>query len=266
MAYIYHKHDLMEYILDIDEVYSPNGVKVAEVGRSVPKSGKVVEKRADRNQIHFILGGVCTFSCGGETAKLSCGDAASVRMGEEYCETMLECGESHRHLWINYTGDPYPELPRFFSFAPYKTRVSDAFDGLFGNPGETSDFRMLSVFYGILALIKSGTPRHDSENAYVAECRRYIRANYAAHIGLSDAAAHLGITPKYLSRIFSRETGTTFGEYLTHTRLSVAEAELCRDCETVENVARSVGYSDPLYFSRVFKKHCGVPPSEYGKR
>ena len=265
MAYIYHKNDLMEFILDIDAKDSANGVRVAEVGRSAPKSGKVVTKRAECNQLHFILGGNCTFSCGGATADLSSGSAASVRKGEEYRETMLDCGESHRHLWINYTGDPYPELLRFFSFAPYKTKVSDDFDELFRNPDGASEFQLLSVFYGLLALIKNGSPVQSNENAYVAECRRYIRAHYAEKIGLSDAADRLGITPKYLSRIFRRETGVTFGEYLTHTRLAVAEAELCGNESTVECVARNVGFDDPLYFSRVFKKHCGVPPSRYGK-
>lgn len=267
MAYIHHRNNVMEYILDIDRE-STDGVRVTEIGRSTPMREKTVENRAPCNQLHFVTDGKCHVLCGGDEAELCPGKAVSIRRGEYYTETMIDDDASlthHRHIWINYIGEPYRDLPRFFSFSPYKSRIDDIFDELFRRSDRINEFMLLSALYGIFALIKSEAAQDSSENSYIAECRRYLRANYAENIRLSDAARHLGITPKYLSRLFRAVTGVTFGEYLAHTRLSVAEAELCKRSDTVENIARSVGFSDPLYFSRVFKKHYGVPPSEYGR-
>ena len=268
MAYIHHRNSIMEYILDIDRE-STDGVRVTEIGRSTPNRGKTVVNRAMCNQIHFVMDGKCHVSCGGDEAELCPGKAVSIRCKEEYTESMIDTDEAsshHRHVWINYLGEPYRELPRFFAFAPYKSRIDDMFDERFRCADTINEYKLLSALYGIFALVKSESVHENSENAYIAECRRYLRENYAENIRLSDAAGHLGITPKYLSRLFRAVTGVTFGEYLAHTRLSVAEAELCKRSDTVENIARSVGFSDQFYFSRVFKKHYGVPPSEYGRK
>jgi AraC-like DNA-binding protein len=70
----------------------------------------------------------------------------------------------------------------------------------------------------------------------------------------------------YLCRLFRQELNTTPHKYLANLRLETAATMLRQvDGRSVTEIARMCGYSDPLYFSRVFKKRYGVSPREYGK-
>ena len=67
----------------------------------------------------------------------------------------------------------------------------------------------------------------------------------------------------YFSAQFKQHTGKTFVEYLTDVRLEQAKELLSfHDMKTYE-IAESVGYSDPQYFSVIFKRHVGVSPKQY---
>ena len=70
----------------------------------------------------------------------------------------------------------------------------------------------------------------------------------------------------YLCRLFRQELNTTPHKYLANLRLETAANMLRQgDGRSITEIARMCGYSDPLYFSRVFKKRYGVSPREYGK-
>ena len=72
------------------------------------------------------------------------------------------------------------------------------------------------------------------------------------------------LSPVYFSRLFSKETGITFIEFLTESRMEEA-ARIMKDQPElgVAQVARRVGYKDPDYFSRVFRKRYGRTPSSF---
>ena len=63
--------------------------------------------------------------------------------------------------------------------------------------------------------------------------------------------------------VFKKETGKTFVGYLTDFRMEKAERMLLETDEKTYIIAQEVGYSDPNYFSYVFKKQFGVSPSKY---
>ncbi len=91
----------------------------------------------------------------------------------------------------------------------------------------------------------------------------YIQANYREGITQEQVAQAVHLSPGYLSRLFRKEQGVTFSEYLTSLRLEKAQ-QLLRTSElSIGEIAAEVGYSDPNYFSRVFSKTCGMSPSEF---
>lgn len=91
----------------------------------------------------------------------------------------------------------------------------------------------------------------------------YLLENYSKQISLKDVADHVYVSSYYVSRMFKKETGKTFTEYLNEIRVNKAE-ELLKDphFKTYE-VAEMVGIPDPHYFSRLFKKIKGVPPTAF---
>ncbi len=97
----------------------------------------------------------------------------------------------------------------------------------------------------------------------VQEARRFIESNFSRDISLDDVAGSVDVSPYYFTRMFKEETGETFVEYLTRVRIEHAR-ELIRDqALPIWEVSQAVGYSDPNYFSRIFKKTVGKTPSEF---
>lgn len=93
--------------------------------------------------------------------------------------------------------------------------------------------------------------------------KEYIKANYSNSITLEDVAREINISPQYLSKLFKEETGENFIDYLTSIRIKIAKSLLESDERSVKEISLSIGYSDPNYFSRIFKKIVGVTPTEY---
>ena len=104
-----------------------------------------------------------------------------------------------------------------------------------------------------------------TENDLVLKVIAFIRDNYARDISLSEAAELCGVSVEYLSRLFQQETGAKFTAFLQNFRISIAKRMLLDDKKKVYEVAEAVGYHDQKYFVSVFKKLCGVTPSEFRK-
>ncbi len=95
----------------------------------------------------------------------------------------------------------------------------------------------------------------------------YIDENYSTEgLSLNDVASHVGLSPNHLSTVFSQKTGKTFIKYLTDRRISRAKELLrCTGKKSAE-ISALVGYSDPHYFSSLFKKTTGITPKEYRQK
>lgn len=90
-----------------------------------------------------------------------------------------------------------------------------------------------------------------------------LTACYAQEISLEEIAQTLGVTPQYLSKIFRNETGRTFKEHLIDLRISEARRLLRGTPLSAREISYAVGYNDPNYFVRLFKKITGLTPKEY---
>ena len=95
----------------------------------------------------------------------------------------------------------------------------------------------------------------------------YIEKNYMnVNMSLNMVCAHLCMSTSYFSTIFKNATGETFVEALTRVRMEKAKKLLESTSMKSYEVALSVGYNDPHYFSSIFKKHMGMTPTEYSKQ
>ncbi|MCL2225990.1 MAG: AraC family transcriptional regulator [Defluviitaleaceae bacterium] len=90
---------------------------------------------------------------------------------------------------------------------------------------------------------------------------RFIAENHAKHIVIADVASAVSLNPVYFGTLFKRETGMTFRDYLNTIRINQAEDMLRAGTYNVTEVAAFCGFSDVFYFSRLFKKYKGIPPS-----
>lgn len=101
--------------------------------------------------------------------------------------------------------------------------------------------------------------------ASVKEALGYLHAEYRRHLTLERVAAAAGISKYYLAREFHRLTGMTVITYLNTLRCEKAKPLLSEGRESIEEVARAVGFSGATYFARIFRETVGMLPSEYRK-
>ncbi|MGB9975677.1 response regulator transcription factor [Thermovenabulum sp.] len=94
---------------------------------------------------------------------------------------------------------------------------------------------------------------------------KYINENYDKDLKLKEITKMIYVNTEYFSRLFKKEVGCTYAEYITRVRIESARKYLSNPSLSVADVAKKVGYQDPNYFSKVFKKVIGITPSDYRK-
>ena len=82
---------------------------------------------------------------------------------------------------------------------------------------------------------------------------------------LQTAAAHVNLSPVYVSQYFKEKTGVHFIDYLIHVKMQHAARLLAEPKMKLWEISEMVGYSNEKNFSRAFKKHYGISPNEYRK-
>lgn len=109
--------------------------------------------------------------------------------------------------------------------------------------------------------------RVDSSKLLIEKAKHYIHDNYSdSEISVEKLCKHLHVSPTYFSTIFKKETKYSFINYLTSVRLEQAVNLLNTTDYKSYIIAEKVGYPEANYFSYVFKKQYGVPPSKYRSR
>ncbi|MCL2031076.1 MAG: AraC family transcriptional regulator [Oscillospiraceae bacterium] len=120
-------------------------------------------------------------------------------------------------------------------------------------------FLLILHRYLELTVYNSGTAQADPR---IKAAIQFMTDHFAEPLTLSAAAETTGLTPAYFGTLFKQATGMTFRQYLTAIRLNQAENMLRHSGYSVNEAAQECGFSDLFYFSRVYKRVKGVPPSQ----
>lgn len=100
---------------------------------------------------------------------------------------------------------------------------------------------------------------------YIKKAIEYIEMNYSRKMSIAELAHHLGLDRSYLGSVFKEQLDTSMQYFLIQYRLNKA-CELMKNASlSIGDVSRSVGYDDPLLFSKLFKRNRGISPREYRK-
>lgn len=97
------------------------------------------------------------------------------------------------------------------------------------------------------------------------KAKEYIRVHYASEVTLEDVAILVNLSPNYFSNLFKEEFGETFIEQLTRIRMENARELIEENAHSLKEISFLVGYKDPNYFSRVFKRFYNSSPRNYQK-
>ena len=119
-------------------------------------------------------------------------------------------------------------------------------------------FRLLA---GRICEVKQGRNHRLVETA-----RRIIDSGFAGDVSLESVSNAVNLSPRHFSKVFKDVTGTTFIDYLTALRITRAKELMTTTDKSVKEICYEVGYGDPNYFSRLFRKQTGMSPTEFARR
>lgn len=94
---------------------------------------------------------------------------------------------------------------------------------------------------------------------------KYLNENYVEDISLYTLSKNMYLSPVYISKIFKEVMGDSPINYLIQIRLSKSKELLTNSKLSIKNIAKMVGYDDPYYFSKLYKKYYGISPNKARK-
>ena len=180
--------------------------------------------------------------------------------------------EESRYMSINFNADIVHPKPVVFSLSDFSEAdyICSHFSDLWKLGNQADRYKCFSMFYSLLSFISN------IENLNYSDKRKFEIIKPAVsylkkHIfdcNLKAEKLHLqcGISDTYFRKIFTLKFGTSPQKYIISKRMIQAKSLIDNcDFDTINEVALSVGYNDPLYFSKAFKKKYGVSPSTVTK-
>lgn len=105
-----------------------------------------------------------------------------------------------------------------------------------------------------------------TDTLLIEEIERYLREHLSEDNSIVVICKRFSISQPYLSRLFKKNEGCTYNDYLIRMKISEAKRLLTyRQDFLIGQIAELTGFSDQFYFSKVFKNLCGLTPSEFRK-
>ncbi|RUS42647.1 response regulator [Cohnella sp. AR92] len=99
----------------------------------------------------------------------------------------------------------------------------------------------------------------------IQQIKQYIIEHSHKDISLDAIGKRVGLSPFYISKMFKDQLGVNYIDFLTECRIEKAKQLMGDPERSLKEITFEVGYRDPNYFSKVFKKMCDVSPTEYRK-
>ena len=96
--------------------------------------------------------------------------------------------------------------------------------------------------------------------------RQYVVEHIESHISLQDVADYVSMSPGYLSTLFKKQCGQSFISFVNQIKIERACQMLRDENYRIKEISGRLGYDNPYYFSKVFRRYTGTTPSAYAKR
>lgn len=215
----------------------------------------------------FKYSGQSSYDFGGLTLLLEEGHILYIPQGSTYTVDLLSSGES-RYIAVNFLADMPSTPPQVLGLS----RAGDAqafFKTLlrlwvFGDPSRKH--QCYAMFYSLLADLTARQQDYQTarQKALIQEGIAYLEQHiFDPDLSIAVMIACTAVSEAYFRRIFLSIYGQSAKQYIQSKRLTQAHAILeSGEFPTIQSVAERVGYDDPLYFSRAFKRKYGIAPSE----
>lgn len=221
--------------------------------------------------LHYIYEGKGTFEAEGKVYNIRKGQMFLICPGQV---TVYKADEEEPwfYRWISFGGGGAGILlnsaglceddPIFTDDSSMKVGsvLKEIVDG-----GHMSFCKTMSLFWKLADAMVNNMKQVSFAGGYVERTKSHIHSYYMENINIGGIAAQIGIDRSYLSRLFKEREGVSPQKYMILYRVRLAKSLLQTTDMPVSDIARMVGYSDAMDFSKIFKRYTGVSPVNWRK-
>jgi AraC-like DNA-binding protein len=242
------------------------------IHRRTTPEWKSIDGYVQWTEINYIIGGSAEYTIDGVRHKVKKGDLLCTQKGTlrsffTYPDDLMECYVVSGPVY----NASFHEIPLPFPFLSHVGIHQDIismyrnFDSVWAarEPGYELKARgiYMMILQRFLELVYFGD-KAKKYNICVRKAIKYIIDHYSEDLSIQAVSSKVGLSASYLGNIFKKETGTSFHQFLTKIRLNRAEDMLHSGEYNVNEAAWACGFSDPFYFSKVYKENFGISPSK----
>jgi len=251
--------------------YPPHREQHPESFRSVS-----VGRRINEFQIVYIPFGEGTLESGTQRSRIAPGSVFFLfpDVQHAYCP---DPKTGWIEYWVGFTGPHFDTLLRNGIIGPdkplyhpgYQASLIATFRAIFDLAGTQAPLYQLRICSEILKLLaeilslERLAMQQDRGQVIVQQAKAFIEANIRSSFDLDSLGAALDISLPQMNEVFKSFTGMTPYQYCIHVKINRAKEILAAGETSVKEIAWQVGFEDPYYFSRLFKKKTGRCPSEW---
>lgn len=218
-----------------------------------------------KNRIILVIEGEGKFVSDNETLDLNKGTLIFVFSGEKM---LITHNNNCKYMYIDFEGTRANELIKRFNISR-NNRCFTGLDGIIPLWEES----LLSASENTIDLVAESmliyafsrlSNKFSLQDKVLNKILQITEEHFVdSDLSISNIADELGYNSKYLSHLFKKKMGKNFSEYLRCLRVKYAVSLFDNGIDSIKNVALLSGFSDPLYFSTVFKNILGMSPKEY---
>lgn len=233
-------------------------------------------------KFHYILEGSGVFEINGKRYELHKGQGFLICPGT-VTFYQADMDNPWKYCWIGFNGIKAPTLLKHAHLTNetpiYNFEKSELFSSSIDQMMQSKhmivgrELKLTGLLYLWLSALvecqgseRSTNGKETGKEHYIAQVVHFIEMNYASKITVQSIAAFIGLQRSYLSSIFKDVMNISLQDYLIHFRVRKACELLQHTSLTIGDIARSIGYEDPLLFSKMFKKVMKHSPSDYRKQ
>ena len=228
--------------------------------------------------IHFVTKGEGTLTISGNSFSIRAGDAFFIP-AEQVSYYEASKYNPWSYSWIGFMGTQADNISREIMTScleRYVIRNLDVelYKTLIKEGAELKDLNIQNHFLVRSILLRIMSNLYDSilmkkqavySISLVDEIKFYFDSKYTENTQIQQIANIFGIHPNYMNQVFREKYGISPKQYLTRLKLDKAKSMLSSTNLPVALIAASLGFTDQLSFSRIFKSKIGMPPTVYRK-